>query len=201
MTTNQGTLYTIGYATKPIETFLEQLKSHNIDAIADVRSVPYSKVFHDYHREGLHKTLKAAQVKYVFLGDELGPRSKQVEHYNVENQIQFDRLMASDLFLSGIDRVRNGLSKGMNIAMLCACKDPAICHRSLLVGYSLNHKEKPPLNINHILHDGKLETQLELETRLMTVTQTIPDMFTDEDTSKAIAYKKQCQSCAYIKEV
>ena len=69
-------LYSIGYATKPLEEFLRQLQQHRIDAIADVRSVPYSRAFHDYHRESLAKRLREAGIAYVYLGEELGPRSK-----------------------------------------------------------------------------------------------------------------------------
>ena len=48
-----GKLFSIGYATKPIDVFVAQLKHFDIQAVADVRSVPYSKAFHDYHQEAV----------------------------------------------------------------------------------------------------------------------------------------------------
>ena len=40
-----NTLYSIGYVTKPIAVFIAQLKQYAIDAVANVRLLPYSKVF------------------------------------------------------------------------------------------------------------------------------------------------------------
>merc|ERR1711916_244013 len=128
-----STLFSIGYATKPLATFLQQLQDRQVQAVADVRSVPYSKRFHDYHREALAGRLRQAGMYYVYLGDELGPRSKDPAHYDGHGQVQFERLQRSPLFLAGIDRVLAGLAKGMRIALMCAEKDPAVCHRSLLV--------------------------------------------------------------------
>ena len=61
------TLFSTGYATKPLEEFLKQLGHYNIDVIADIRSVPYSSAFHDYTREPLQRILKANELQYVYL--------------------------------------------------------------------------------------------------------------------------------------
>ena len=86
------TLFSIGYATKPLEVFLKQLGHYNIDVIADIRSVPYSSAFHDYAREPLQRILKANELHYVYLGGELRPRSSDPRHYDETGQSQFDRL-------------------------------------------------------------------------------------------------------------
>ena len=91
-------LYSIGYATKPVGLFIRQLQQYSIDVVADIRSVPYSKVFHDYHRETISQTLKQNQSRYLYMGEELGPRSKDDRHYDETGQVQFDRLMQSALF-------------------------------------------------------------------------------------------------------
>ena len=188
-------LYSIGYATKPIDIYIEQLQRYGIDVVADIRSVPYSKVFHDYHQEALKSTLKAAGIGYVYLGLELGPRSKDTAHYDETNQVQFDWLMQSELFVAGIERLFSGLEKGFTIAMTCAEKDPAICHRSLLVGWALTHRYR--LELQHILHDGNFESQAELEYRLLSETNTLPDMLMSETEALALAYQRQCRVYAY----
>ena len=71
-------LYSIGYATKPLETFLAQLAYANITAIADIRSVPYSNNFFDYHREALQQSLKAAGISYVCPKHSVGVRWRKV---------------------------------------------------------------------------------------------------------------------------
>ena len=82
------TLFSIGYATKPLEEFLKQLGHYNIDVIADIRSVPYSSAFHDYAREPLQRILKANELHYIYLGKELGPRSSDPGHYDETGQVQ-----------------------------------------------------------------------------------------------------------------
>jgi uncharacterized protein (DUF488 family) len=192
-------MFTIGYATKPIEDYISQLKYYGVTVVADARSVPFSKRFFDYHQDALRRHLHHAGIRYVYLGDELGPRSKDPGHYDDRSQVQFDRLMDSDLFQSGIKRLFDGQQKGFSIALTCACRDPAICHRALLIGWALLHKHQ--LDLQHILHEGTLETQSELERRLLQMTATVPDIFTGEAGALSLAYQRQCQACAYRKPV
>jgi uncharacterized protein (DUF488 family) len=188
-------LFSIGYASKPIEVFLAQLNQHGVNAIADVRSVPYSKVFYDYHREALITTLKNAGVHYVYLGEELGPRSKDDTHYNEQQQVQFDRLMQSSLYLDGVARLQAGLDKGLNVALMCAEKDPADCHRSLLIGYHL--QRQLGMSLQHIKHDGRLETQQAMETRLVAMHDKEADLFSDAKEQIELAYQLQLRLKAY----
>lgn len=190
-------LYTIGYATKPFDDFVAQLKDHRIDAIADVRSVPFSKVFFDYHQTALEKTLPANGIDYVFLGKELGPRSKDPDHYDHSGQIQFDRLKKSPLFDAGIKRLQSGLNKGLKIALMCAEKDPAACHRSLLVSHYFCETFKT--DIQHIDHEGGLETQSQLEQRLIQIQGVKADLLTSTEELSAIAYERQLKQTSYRK--
>jgi uncharacterized protein (DUF488 family) len=196
-------IYTIGYATKAIDTFIAQLKKYNINAVADIRSVPYSKVFHEYHQESISAHLKKNQIYYVYLGEELGPRSKDDNHYDEFGQVQFDRLMQSTLFHRGIKRLESGIEKGLNIALMCAEKDPATCHRSLLVGYFLARNpifsEPKNIDILHIGHEGNLETQKELELRLPDLNNIEIDLFTSPETQLEQAYKMQLKNTSYKK--
>src|SRR5690606_20695911 len=130
------------------EVFLGQLQQHHIDVVADVRSVPYSRAFHDYNRETLVRHLAEHGFRYVYLGDELGPRSKDPRHYDADGQVQFARLMQAPLFQSGLMRLQDGLTKGFRIALMCAEKDCAVCHRSLFVGYALKHQYS--IEVSHI---------------------------------------------------
>ena len=190
-------LYSIGYATKPLSVFLQHLRTWEIGALADVRSVPYSKRFHDYHREPLAASLRRAGVHYVYLGDELGPRSKDPAHYDSAGQVQFERLQGSTLFKAGIDRLRNGIGKGMRIAMMCAEKDPAVCHRSLLVSRHLWAAHE--VETVHIRHDGSLESERALQQRLMELHGIGPDLLRTEAECLDLAWHAQCRRCAYRK--
>lgn len=162
-------LYSIGYATKPIDEFIAQLQQNKI-----------------------------AGIYYVYLGDELGPRSKDPSHYDEAGQVQFDRLQASALFLAGIARLDTGIAKGMRIALMCAEKDPAVCHRSLLIGhYWLRERSDVPLM--HICHDGALESQAALETRITEMHSTGQDLFMTACEYASQAFAQQLKAKAYRK--
>lgn len=190
--------YSIGYATKPLEQFLLQLKVHNISAVADVRSVPFSKVFFDYHQDAIRLQLQKSGIHYVYLGGELGPRSKDDSHYDEAGQVQFDRLQQSPLFLEGIKRLDKGLTDGHRIALMCAEKDPAVCHRSLLIGhYWQRNREGVPLL--HILHEGEIESQSALETRITEQISPGQDLFMSACECTQQALKQQIRATAYRK--
>lgn len=192
---NLKTIYTIGYATKDISELITQLQFHEVDVVADIRSVPYSAAFKDYHQESLQRHLRNNGIRYVYLGKELGPRSEDPAHYDENNQVQFDRLMHSDLFQSGIQRLRNGLEKNHRITLLCAEKDPAICHRSLLVSHYLIRNID--VEVQHITHTGELESQQDMEERLIDLQGLQADMLTGSNELLDLAYQQQLKDCAY----
>ncbi|MCP5016660.1 MAG: DUF488 domain-containing protein [Ketobacter sp.] len=193
--TTGHTLYSIGYATKPIDTFLAQLEKYGINAVADVRSVPFSKAFHDYHQDALASTLKQHGIHYVYLGQELGPRSKEDQHYDASGQVQFDRLAESSLYQQGVERLLHGIEKGLCIALMCAEKDPADCHRSLLVGFDL--KRRLGLDVAHITHDGELEWQLQMEQRMADVHGLAGDLFATQEQQAELGCRAQSKQKAY----
>ena len=192
-----ATLFSIGYATKPLTEFMVQLQSYEVNVVADVRSVPYSAAFHDFHRELLQRALKQQGISYVYLGKELGPRSTNPAHYDETGRVQYDRLQRADNFLHGIERLLTGLDKALNIALLCAEKDPAFCHRSLLIGHNLARANALP--IQHIGFDGALESQAELEQRLVSLHDLEQDLFAAADDLAELAYKRQVQATSYRK--
>jgi hypothetical protein len=76
-----NTLFTIGYSGRSIDDFIALLEQHKITALCDVRSMPYSSRNPQFNREPLKKVLKAHNIEYVFLGEELGARPKDRSCY------------------------------------------------------------------------------------------------------------------------
>jgi uncharacterized protein (DUF488 family) len=155
-------LYTIGHSTHSIEELIGLLKEHAVTAVCDVRSSPYSQYNPQFNRESLQKALKASGIAYVFLGGELGARTDDPSCY-MDGKIQFDLLAGTDRFQQGLDRLRMGIRK-FRISLLCAEKDPIMCHRMILV---CRHVRGDDVSILHILEDGTLESNEESESRLM----------------------------------
>ncbi|MFP4299816.1 MAG: DUF488 family protein [Spirulinaceae cyanobacterium] len=155
-------LYTVGHSNLEIEDFISLLQQHQITAVADVRSSPYSRRFPQFNQTAIQKSLKAIDISYVFLGQELGARTEDSNCY-VEGKALYENIAKTELFSQGIQRIIKGLEH-YKIALMCAEKDPITCHRTILVCRRLKEFD---LDIHHILNDGSLESHPELEERLL----------------------------------
>ena len=61
-------LFTIGHSNLDIKDFISLLIQHNVTALADVRSSPYSRYLPHFNRENLKNVLLNPGIKYVFFG-------------------------------------------------------------------------------------------------------------------------------------
>ncbi len=143
------TIFTIGHSNHPIDSFIDMLKVAEIDAVADVRSVPYSKRHPQYGKDELAARLKGEGIAYVFLGKELGARPDDPNCY-VDGCVVYDRIAATSAFDEGLRRVEEGAPR-LRIALMCAEREPLDCHRTLLVS---RHLIRRSVSIRHIPVDG-----------------------------------------------
>ncbi|MDQ1336940.1 MAG: hypothetical protein QG552_3890 [Thermodesulfobacteriota bacterium] len=189
-------LYTIGHSTHSIERFIELIQRHHIDAVCDVRSSPYSRYNPQFNRETLQAELKRHGIAYVFLGKELGPRSDDPGCYE-NGKVQYDRLAQMKLFQEGLRRVRQGMAS-YRVALMCSEKDPATCHRTILVCRRLRDKDT---RIRHILEDGSVEEN-DLTIRRLKNLLKLPeiDLFTSPEEMVERAYDIQGDRIAYVQE-
>ena len=196
MTTTDQLIFTIGHSTIRADEFLALLQQHEIEAVADVRSSPYSRFNAQYNREDLEQLLKANHISYVFLGNELGARTDDPTCY-VAGRVQYSRLAQTKPFHSGLGRVARG-SQRYRIALMCAEKEPLECHRTLLVAHALVGRG---LDVSHIHLDGTLETHESAMIRLMDLVD-VPrsDLFRTHDELVAEALERQERRVAYVNE-
>lgn len=155
-------IFTIGHSNLSIDEFIALLQQHGVTAVADVRSHPYSRYLPHFSKNALEAALKAANIRYVFLGTELGARPND-PHCYVEGKALYENIAARPEFDRGIQRLIEGEQK-YNIALMCAEKDPLTCHRAVLI---CQHLREFNLDIKHILSNGDLETHPQLEERLL----------------------------------
>lgn len=125
MSTTAHPVFTIGHSTFSLETFIDLLRQHNINIVADVRSDPYSRFNPQFNRETLKSNLKVHGIRYVFLVNELCARSKDQSCY-ANGRVQFKYLEQTDLFRDGIERVIRG-ADNYCIALMCSEKEPLEC--------------------------------------------------------------------------
>lgn len=155
-------ILTIGHSTQAIDQFIRLLHSHRVTALADVRSSPFSRHNPQFNRDSLRASLKDAGIKYVFLGKELGARSRD-DHCYVGTKVSYARLAQTQLFQRGIQRLLDGAALH-RIALMCAERDPVDCHRTILIGRELCAQGA---SVSHILADGQLEAQSDAIGRLV----------------------------------
>jgi uncharacterized protein (DUF488 family) len=186
-------LFTIGHSDHEMAEFVSLLTRHGVNAIADVRSQPYSRFNGQYNRETFAELLKRAGIQYVFLGRELGARRSERESYH-EKQARYDLIARLPAFREGLDRLRKGV-RTHRISLLCAEKDPLTCHRTILV---CRHLRSEPIDIRHILEDGSIETMEQAESRLLEVVK-LPTEHLFRPRSELIeqAYELQGERIAY----
>lgn len=157
-------LFTIGHSIHELDEFVLLLSQYKIDYVLDVRSTPYSNYAENYNREILDKYLPQHKIHYSYMGTYFGARQENKTLYSQEGYLDFEKVRSTSLFLKGVDNVKKGLSQGHNIALMCTEKDPFDCHRAIMVarGFELEGSD-----IKHILFDGSLMDQKELDNRLL----------------------------------
>jgi uncharacterized protein (DUF488 family) len=154
-------ILTIGASTHSSEALVALLKQHRVSAVADVRSVPASRFTPQFNRANLQRTLREVNIRYVFLGKELGARSQDPTCY-INGKVQYARLAQTSEFHEGVRRLETGAARE-RIAILCTEQEPLDCHRTVLVARVLAEQG---MDVRHIHGDGSLETHDEAMRRL-----------------------------------
>lgn len=157
-------IYTIGHSNHNIDYFKELLDTYNIDCLIDVRSMPASAYNPQFNKESLNNYLKLYQINYLHFGEEFGARHTEIDLLDDFGKVDFDKVRKTEKFLSGVNRLKIGLSKGFKIALMCSEAEPFDCHRFSMISYYL---VRNGFDVNHILKDKSLIDNSELEKRLL----------------------------------
>ena len=188
-------IFTIGHSTHEIGTFMKLLTDNSIDLICDVRSSPYSQYNPQFNREVLKKSLQENEIKYHFMGFELGGRTNNPAHLK-DGRVQYQKIAETEKFNGGLKKLIH-LAEKHTVAIMCSEKDPLTCHRAILVGRQLQHQN---FNVYHILDSGEIEDKNQFEDHLLEALN-IPkqlDMFQSVEDIIERAYDTQGQKVAYV---
>ena len=155
-------VYTIGHSNYQIRDFVGLLLTYSIDIIVDVRSAPYSKYCPQFNKEVIQNSLNNAGIKYLFLGKELGARPSDLSCYH-GGRVQFDLLRKAVFFKKGIEKLKDEMSQGYALALMCSEKNPIDCHRTILISRVL---KEHGLEVKHILNATEIIDQNQIEEQL-----------------------------------
>jgi uncharacterized protein (DUF488 family) len=189
-------VYSIGHSNGTIERLIGLLQQHSITAVADVRSQPYSRFNPQFNREVLAGSLKGVGLEYVFLGQELGARSDDPACYR-NGRAQYALIAKAGTFQRGIERLLSGAER-FRLAILCAEKEPLVCHRGILIS---RHLHEIGMVVRHILEDGSVEDHESAVERLLDMHGLRDEhLFHSREERIALAYEKQAEDIQYARE-
>jgi uncharacterized protein (DUF488 family) len=154
-------LYSVGHSNHAVPAFLDLLRQHRIQLVADVRSRPFSRFVPHFSKERLERILAGEGVGHLFLGKELGGKPPRDDPARFAPDYQ--ARIRDPGFEKGIERLLEAAG-ARRTALLCRERDPLDCHRLHLVCRYVRDMVGP---IRHILPDGSIEEQAATERRLL----------------------------------
>lgn len=153
-----GTVFTIGHSTLPIERFIAVLASYGIECLMDIRTVPRSRHNPQFNGDALAESLAVAGVEYVPMQALGGLRRPQKDSVNAgwrnTSFRAYADYMQTGAFHDALETLIE-LSREKRVAIMCAEAVPWRCHRSL-VADALSVRGIPVVEIlsetNHRMH-------------------------------------------------
>jgi len=129
-------IYTIGHSTRPLPEFLEMLRAHRIELLADVRTIPRSRHNPQFNSDRLSAALKHDHRRYMHmpgLGGLRHPRKGATENLAWRNLsfrgfADYMQTPQFDLHLKELI----AMARAARTAIMCAEAVPWRCHRSLI---------------------------------------------------------------------
>jgi len=186
-------LFSIGHSNIPADRFIALLGDAGADAVADVRSSPYSRFFPWFSRKNLQARLAQEGMTYMPYGDALGGRPRDVSLYR-NGIADYAAMALTPEFQAGLERLQNDASH-CRICLMCAEREPLDCHRCLLVARALAGRGAA---VGHILHDGTIEPHAATEARLLALAGEGAGLFaTGQNERLAAAYRRRAGAVAY----
>ena len=161
--TPMPTIKTIGHSNQTLGEFLGALAKHQVRELVDVRSRPFSRFVPHFNRENLAGALLQAGIAYTFAGDTLGGRPQNLGCYDEAGRVQYHIAAQDPGFQQAIQDLAQR-AENWEIAVMCTERDPAKCHRTLMVAHEL---EKQGAQVAHILQNGTQQEHHETISTLM----------------------------------
>jgi uncharacterized protein (DUF488 family) len=184
-------LLTIGHSNLPADRFMALLTCAGVTAVADVRSVPFSRWCPWFSGKALAQRLAGEGIAYLALGDSLGGRPRDPKLYR-NGVADYEAMATRPEFVAGLERVVDEIARH-RVCLLCAEREPLDCHRCLLVGRALAERG---LTLGHIRADGTVESHAATEERLLALAGHDADLFRDGAERLAHAYRRRAQAVA-----
>lgn len=128
-------VYTIGHSTRPIDEFIQLIKTYGIEMVVDVRTIAGSHYNPQYNEELLNNSLSKHNITYMRMKELGGLRhTTKMSINNAWKNSSFRGYadyMQTPEFAKNIKQLIK-LAKEKQIVIMCAETVPWRCHRSLI---------------------------------------------------------------------
>lgn len=128
-------IFTIGHSTRSMDEFVHLLKSHGVQRVVDVRTIPRSRFNPQYDIAKMPGWLGEAGIHYSHLPGLGGLRHSKSDSPNTGWRNKSFRgyadYMSTEEFRDSLERCI-GLAAAERVALMCAEAVPWRCHRSLI---------------------------------------------------------------------
>jgi len=126
---------TIGHSTRSLDDFVDLLKTHGVEKVIDVRTVPRSRHNPQFNLDTLPETLKSARIGYKQMSGLGGLRHPLCDSPNTgwrnSSFRGFADYMQTEEFEKNLEKLIDFGSR-KRICLMCAEAVPWRCHRSLI---------------------------------------------------------------------
>ncbi len=128
-------IYTIGHSTHRLDEFVQLLRGHGVEHVADVRSIPKSRHVPQFNSDALEASLRHQGLGYTHLaalgGRRHGRKTSENTGWRNASFRGYADYMDTTQFADGLAELM-GLARRQTTAVMCAEAVPWRCHRSLI---------------------------------------------------------------------
>lgn len=147
-------IYTVGHSNRAQPEFITLLEHAAIDELVDVRAYPQSRRNPQFNRHTLAAALAEVNIRYRWAGEHMGgrrPVASESPHHALPVSLRgYADHMLGQSFAAATRRLRE-LADAARVAVMCAERDPAHCHRSLIADYLVAAGD----NVTHLIKPGE----------------------------------------------
>jgi uncharacterized protein (DUF488 family) len=150
-------IFTIGHSTRPIDVFIQMLKSFDVNAVVDIRTVPRSRTNPQYNLDVLPELLAESDIQHYQIASLGGLRKKSKTVPDEVNAFWDNRSFhnyadyaLSEEFEEGLNQLLR-LSDSRRCAIMCSEAVWWRCHRRIVADYLLSRG----VEVLHIMDIGK----------------------------------------------
>ncbi len=149
-------LYTYGNIHIDVAALIPLLHRYNINCVVDCRPENNLRILQNTPSNELSATLRQHHIAYLPFFQHFG--AFPPDTLNSSGEPVYRKVIKSDTFLKGIERLENGIGKGYTICIIDNQNDTEKSKRYTLIGEYL----KESCNIIHLLPNGHYTTQSEV---------------------------------------